>query len=86
MLDDLRRVTHYARQKERLFVEHISRRDAQAAKREVAHLQRELDKLKKREAELTTLFKRLYEDNVLGASQMSSMTFSPPSISMSEKP
>ena len=66
VLDDLRRVTHYARQKERLFVEHISRRDAQTAKREVDHLQKELNKLKRREAELTALFKRLYEDNVLG--------------------
>ena len=65
VLDDLRRVTHYARQKERLFVEHISRRDAQTAKREISRTQRELDKLKKREAELITLFKRLYEDNVL---------------------
>ena len=66
VLDDLRRVTHYARQKERLFVEHISRRDAQTAKREISRTQRELDKLKKREVELITLFKRLYEDNVLG--------------------
>lgn len=66
VLDDLRRVTHYARQKEKLFVAHISRRDAQVARREVDHLQKELDKLKKREAELTPLFKRLYEDNVLG--------------------
>lgn len=66
VLDDLRRVTHYARQKERLFVEHISRRDAQEAKREVSRIQRELDKLRKRETELVTLFKRLYEENVLG--------------------
>ena len=66
MLDDLRRVTHYARQKERLFVGHISRRDAQEAKREISHIQRELDGLKKQETELTTLFKRLYEDQALG--------------------
>ena len=46
VLDNLRKVTHYARQKERLFVEHILRCDAQAAKREVTHLQKELDKLK----------------------------------------
>ncbi len=66
VLDDLRRVTHYARQKERLFVGHISRRDAQEAKREISHIQRELDGLKKQETELTTLFKRLYEDQALG--------------------
>ena len=47
-------------------MKYISRCDAQATKREIGHIQRELDKLKKREAELTTLFKRLYEDNVLG--------------------
>lgn len=66
VLDDLRRVTHYARQKEKLFVEHISRRDTQQAKQEISRIQKELDKLKKRESELTALFKHLYEDNVLG--------------------
>lgn len=65
VLDDLRRVTHYARQKERLFVEHISRRDVQETKQEVNRIQKELDKLRKRETELTALFKRLYEDHVL---------------------
>lgn len=66
VLDDLRRVTHYARQKERLFVEHISRRDAQMAKHEIDCTQKELDRLRKRETELNALFKRLYEDHVLG--------------------
>jgi len=66
VLDDLRRVTHYARQKEKLFVEHISRRDTQQAKQEINRIQKELDRLKKRESEMTTLFKQLYEDNVLG--------------------
>lgn len=66
VLDDLRRVTHYARQKEQLFVEHISRRDAQTAKHEIDCTQKELDRLRKRETELNALFKRLYEDHVLG--------------------
>ena len=66
VLDDLRRVTHYARQKEKFFVEHISRRDEQEARREISRIQKEVDRLKKRETELTTLFKRLYEDNASG--------------------
>jgi len=47
-------------------VKHISRRDTQQAKQEINRIQKDLDKLKKRESELTTLFKQLYEDNVLG--------------------
>lgn len=46
-------------------MEHISRRDAQTAKKKVSRIQRKLDTLKKREVEIVTLFKRLYEDNVL---------------------
>lgn len=36
------------------------------AGREIDRLQRELDSMRRRETELTALFKRLYEDNVLG--------------------
>lgn len=36
------------------------------AQKEIALLQREADALNRRQAELTALFKRLYEDNVLG--------------------
>ncbi len=66
ILDDLRRVTHFARKKERLFAEYINRKNSVELRREITSLQRELDGAKRRDAELTTLFKRLYEDNVLG--------------------
>ena len=66
ILDDLRRVTHFARQKETLFAEYINRKNSVELRREITALQRELDAAKRRDAALTALFKRLYEDNVLG--------------------
>lgn len=65
VLDDLKRVTHYARQKEKLFAEHITRKTSAETRREIARIQREIDTLRRRDGELTLLFKRLYEDNVL---------------------
>ena len=66
ILDDLRRVTHFARQKEALFAEYINRKNSVELRREITGLQRELDAARRRDTELTALFKRLYEDNVLG--------------------
>ena len=66
ILDDLRRVTHFARQKEALFAEYINRKNSVELHKEVNSLQKELDAARRRDTELTALFKRLYEDNVLG--------------------
>lgn len=66
ILDDLRRVTHFARQKEALFAEYINRKNSVELRREITSLQRELDAARRRDTELAALFKRLYEDNVLG--------------------
>jgi hypothetical protein len=66
VLDDLRRVTHFARQKERLFAEYINKKNSVELRREINTVQKELDAMRRRNTELTTLFKRLYEDNVLG--------------------
>ena len=66
LLDDIRRVTHFARQNEMLFAKHISQKQSKESQKEIAQLQREVDALSRRQAELTALFKRLYEDNVLG--------------------
>lgn len=66
ILDDLRRVTHYARQHEILFAKHITQKNGAEIRREIAQTERELESLKRRDTELTALFKRLYEDNVLG--------------------
>lgn len=66
MLDDLRRVTHFARMKERQFAAYINQKNSVELRREMNVLQKELDAMKKRSGELSALFKRLYEDNVLG--------------------
>lgn len=66
LLDDLRRVTHFARQNELLFAKHITQKNGAEIRREIARVGRELEALKRRDTELSALFKRLYEDNVLG--------------------
>lgn len=66
ILDDLKRVTHFARQEEALFAQHINQKNTAETRKEITRLQKELDTMKKRDLELTALFKRLYEDNVLG--------------------
>lgn len=66
ILDDLRRVTHFPRQKEALFAEYINRKNSVELRKEMNSLQKELDAARRRNSELTSLFKRLYEDNVLG--------------------
>ena len=66
VLDDVRRITHFARQNEVLFAKHIGMKRSKESQREIAALQKRIDAMTKRDAELTALFKRLYEDNVLG--------------------
>ncbi len=65
VLDDIRRITHFARQNEVLFAQHIGMKRSREAKQEIASLQKRIDTMTRRESELTALFKRLYEDNVL---------------------
>ena len=66
VLDDLRRVTHFARKKEKQFAAYITRKNSQELRKEITGLQKEVDTMERRIVELTSLFKRLYEDNVLG--------------------
>ena len=66
VLDDLRRVTHFARMKERQFAEYINQKNTMELRREINRVQKELDAMYRRNGELSVLFKRLYEDNVLG--------------------
>lgn len=66
VLDDLRRVTHFARMKERQFAQYINQRNTAELRREINRVQKELDAMRRRDGELSALFKRLYEDNVLG--------------------
>ena len=48
------------------FAEFINKKNSTENRRELNAKQREYERLSKRTAELNTLFKRLYEDNVLG--------------------
>ena len=66
VLDDLRRVTHFARMKERQFAEYINQKNTLELRREINTVQKEMDAMRRRSSELSALFKRLYEDNVLG--------------------
>lgn len=66
VLDDLQRVTHFARMKERQFAAYINQKNSAELRREINTLQKELDAMRKRNGELSALFKRLYEDHVLG--------------------
>lgn len=66
LLDDIRRVTHFARQNELRFAEHIRKKQDKEAQQEITVLQKKIDTMQKRQTELTKLFKRLYEDSVLG--------------------
>ena len=63
---DIRRITHFARTKEQEFASYINRKNTFELRREMNALQKELSTMQKRSEELSMLFKRLYEDNVLG--------------------
>lgn len=66
LLDDIRRITHFARQNEKRFANYIGVKQDNEAQREIKVLQKKAADMEKRRMELTALFKRLYEDNVLG--------------------
>lgn len=66
VLEEIRRVTYYARAKTKEFIDFINRKSAAEARKELSAKTVELGKLEKRNGELNMLFKKLYEDNVLG--------------------
>ena len=66
VLYDLRGATHFTRMKERQFAQYINQRNTEELRREINRLQKELDSMHRRYDELSALFKRLYEGNVLG--------------------
>ena len=66
VLEDLRRVTAMAREHTREFAEYIGGRQSAEIQREIRRLERELTAMRKRSNELDAIFKRLYEDRVLG--------------------
>ena len=66
ILEEIRKATYYARAKTHEFVEFINKKSSSENKRELIAKTNELSRLEKRNTELNALFKRLYEDNVLG--------------------
>lgn len=66
VLEEIRRITYYARTKTKEFVQFINNKSSSENKRELTTKTIELGKKEKRNTELNALFKRLYEDNVLG--------------------
>jgi DNA invertase Pin-like site-specific DNA recombinase len=67
VLDDIRRITHFARQKEKLFTDYINRKNSAELRRDITAAQKELDSMKRRNAEIMKLIKKLFEANVLGS-------------------
>lgn len=66
ILEDLRRTLWFAASREREFAEIINRKNSAETRREIRKRKIDLDTMRRRENELTSLFKRLYEDNVFG--------------------
>ena len=66
VLEEIRSVTYYARAHTAQFVCFIQQKSSAESRRELNAKTVELSKLEKRNGELNALFKRLYEDHVLG--------------------
>jgi len=66
ILEDLRWVTAMVSEHTREFAEYIGSRQSAEIQREIRRQERELTAMRKRGAELDAIFKRLYEDRVLG--------------------
>ena len=66
VLEDLRRVTAMAREHPEKFAAYIGSRQSTELQREIRRQEKELAAMRKRKAELDTIFKKLYEDSVLG--------------------
>ena len=49
-----------------MFAEVVAKKNSKETQKEITLLTKEIASLKRRDEELTKLFKRLYEDNVLG--------------------
>lgn len=66
VLEEINKALYYARNNTKEFVDYISRKSSSQTRRELTAKTSELAKAEKRIKELKSLFKRLYEDNVLG--------------------
>lgn len=75
VLDDLKRVTHLARQNEERFAQYIGEKSTKETQQEITNNKKEIEKLKYRNAEISRLFKKLYEDNISGRLPNSTFDF-----------
>ena len=66
MTENLRKVTNYAAKHEIHFMKLLVEQNEDGGKRRDAAKRKELDAAEKRIAELSNIFKRLYEDSVSG--------------------
>ena len=66
MTANLRKVTSYAAKHEKQFMKLLIEQNEDGGKRRNAAKRKELDAAEKRIAELSAIFKRLYEDSVTG--------------------
>lgn len=66
MLNDIRRVTEYARTHEEQFVSYTQQKDSKQIQRDIADGQKEIAAMERRIVELTALFRHLYEDKIKG--------------------
>ncbi len=66
VLEDLWRVTAMAREHSEEFAAYISSRQSAEIQREIRKQEKELAAMRKRKMELDAIFKKLYEDSVLG--------------------
>ena len=66
VLEDLRRVTAMAREHPEEFAAYIGSKQSAEIQREIRRQEKELAAMQKRKTELDAIFKKLYEDSVLG--------------------
>ena len=65
-LEEIRRITAFARERTDEFAEYINKNSETQLKKELKDKQKLLDKHRKRLTEVSTIFRKLYEDNALG--------------------
>ena len=66
VLEDLRRVTAEAREHPQEFAEYLNSKQSAEIQKEIRRLEKEKAAMQKRKSELDAIFKKLYEDSVLG--------------------
>ena len=66
VLEDLHRVTSAAREHPEKFAAYIGSKQSAELQREIRRQEKKLAAIRKRKAELDAIFKKLYEDSVLG--------------------